>query len=204
MPSNARNNFVLRLREVDQLLEAHTALLQFHRASAAASSVTSLTGIATVVNHLVTAPGPGRPPQIQALNKAAIALLSGHLQGFITDLYGEAASHLLTGHVVSLPTVVDAAPTRGNPNSKNIKRLFATLGFNDILAGIRWQNCTNHTLRTRLNDFNELRNDIVHGTSTNVNKDVVTGYLSSLKALADRLDAKLRIEIHAIMGTFPW
>ncbi len=204
MPSNARTNFATRLQEIDQILDAHRALLQFHRANHAATIGTGLTGVASVVNHLVSNPGPGRPPQIQALNKAAIALLSGHFQGFVTDLYSEAAIHLLTGHLGNPTVAIDAAPTRGNPNTKNIKKLFSTLGFPDILDGIAWQNCTNHTLRTRLNDFNELRNDIVHGQSITVNKDVVTGYLSPWTALADRLDAKLRREIHAIKGVYPW
>jgi hypothetical protein len=153
---------------------------------------------------LVDDPGPGRPPQIQALNKAEIALLSGHLQGFVTDIYREAAGHLLTGHVPHLDTVTDAAPTKRNPNGTNIKLLFATLGFSDILDGISWQRCTNQTMRNRLQAFNELRNEIVHGTSTNVSKNEVKGYLSSWSALAQRVDAKLRREIHAVTGNYPW
>jgi hypothetical protein len=203
MPSNALTSFELRLKEIEQLLDAHTALLRFHRATAAAQQP-GLENVANAVNQLVVAPGPGRPPQIQALNKAAIALLSGHLQGFITDLYSEAASKLLTGHVSNLQSVTDAAPTRGNPNNQNITRLFATLGFNDILAGISWQKCSNETLYKRLKDFNELRNKIVHGKGIIVTKNTVTSYLSSWTALAQRLDTKLRTEIRAVTGHFPW
>src|ERR1035437_8517400 len=96
MPSNALASFELRLKEIQQLLEAHTALLRFHRATTAAGNIgAGLANIARVVEHLVSTPGPGRPPQVQALNKPAIALLSSHLQGFITDLYKEAATRLL-------------------------------------------------------------------------------------------------------------
>jgi hypothetical protein len=204
MPSDALTNFQLRLKEVEQLLAAHTALLRFYRATAAAHNAGGLANVANVVTHLVAAPGPGRPPQIQALNKAAIALLSGHLQGFITDLYREAASKLLTGHVSNLKTLTEAAPTRGNPNNDNIKWLFATLGFDDILGGISWQRCSNQTMRNRLHKFNELRNKIVHGTSININKNEVKGYLSSWTALAERLDAKLRTQINRMTGRFPW
>jgi hypothetical protein len=204
MPSNALRNFELRLDEVEQLLTAHTALLRVHRATAAAQHIGGLANVANVVNHLIAPPGPGRPPQIQALNKAAIALLSGHLQGFITDLYDETAANLLGRHVSSIQILTEAAPRRGNPNGDNIKKLFASLGFSDVLADISWQRCSNQTMRTRLKDFNELRNKIVHGTSINITKPQVTGYLSSWHALAQRLDSKLRTKINTITGTPPW
>jgi hypothetical protein len=152
----------------------------------------------------VSAPGPGRPPQIQALNKAAIALLSAHLQGFVNDLYYEAASILLAGRVADIEVLKKSAPTRGNPNNDNINKLFATLGFSDILATISWQRCSNQTLLRRMNDFNVLRNQIVHGRSINVSKHVVVGYLSSWTALAQRLDAKMRVELQRITGRAPW
>lgn len=204
MSSTALKDFKLRLSEVEQLLEAHTALLRFHRAAAAATGAGSLAAVAAVVNHLVTEPGPGRPPQIQALNKAAIALLSGHLQGFITDLYRESAAKLFGGHVSNLQTLTDAAPTRGNPNKDNITWLYATLGFDDILKGISWQRCSNEMMLKRLHEFNVLRNKIVHGTSININKSTVTGYLSSWTALAERLDEKLKAEIKKLTGVSPW
>lgn len=204
MPSNALNNFELRLKEIEQILNAHTALLRFHRAAAAANNAGGLANVASVVNHLVATPGPGRPPRIQALNKAAIALLSGHLQGFVTDLYCESASALLTGHVANLKTVTDAAPTRGNPNSDNIRKLFATLGFGDVLDGMCWRNCSNQSAHKRLRDFNELRNKIVHGASIKVAKYQVTSYRRSWSALANWLDEKLRSEIEATTGNSPW
>jgi hypothetical protein len=203
MPSHALTSFITRLGEIDQLLSAHDALLRFHRAQTAALTP-GLASVATAVNHLVASPGPGRPPPIQALNKAGIALLSGHLQGFLTDLHSEAAGHLFAGHVASIPTMVAAAPTRGNPNRENISRLFATVGFNDILHGISWQRCSNSTLYSRLEAFNRLRNRIVHGSSVSVSKSTVKGYLSSWTALANRLDAKLRNEIRTITGHHPW
>jgi hypothetical protein len=203
MPSNAHNNLIIRLGEIDQLLKAHDALLRFHRAHAAAQ-IPGLASVAIAVNHLVDTPGPGRPPPLQALNKAGIALLSGHLQGFLTDLHGEAAGHLFAGHLASVPTMVGTAPTRGNPNRENINRLFATLGFADILDGISWQRCSNATLYSRLEAFNRLRNRIVHGSSGSVSKSTVEGYLSSRTALANRLDAKLQSEIWTLTGNNPW
>jgi hypothetical protein len=205
MPSNSLTQFQTRLEEVGQLLEAHTALVRLQRAIHALANVGgNLANIAGVINHLVTNPGPGRPRQVQALNKAAVALLSGHLQGFVKDIYEESAHALLGGHVRDVTVATNAAPTAGNPNTRNIKKLFSTLGFDEILNGISWQKCSNQTLLKRLNDFNELRNDIVHGESMNVKKATVTSYLSSWRALAVRLDRKLRTEIHAVNGTYPW
>jgi hypothetical protein len=205
MPSNAVSNFGIRLGEIEQLLEAHTALIRLQRADdALQAGGTSLANIAAVVSHLVTDPGPGRPKQVQALNKAAIALLSGHLQGFIADIYGEAAEALLDGRVKSVAAFIKAAPTRGNPNLENITKLFATLGFEDILAGMSWQGFSNQRLKSRLADFNKLRNEIVHGKSTSVTKDLVNSYLDSWIVFADRLDQRLRSNIRAITGDYPW
>jgi RiboL-PSP-HEPN len=156
------------------------------------------------VQTLVSAPGKGRPPEVHALNSSAIALLSGHLQGFITDLYEEAARHLLTPHVLDVNAVVERTKRIGNPNAQNIQNLFASIGFTDVLDGISWQRIDNKAMRAKLRAFNELRNGIVHGKSTSVHKKQVALYMSAWWNLAERLDTKVGKVIGKLIGKDPW
>jgi hypothetical protein len=118
-----------------------------------------------VIKHLVTEPGAGRRREVHALNNAGIALLSGHLQGFIADIFKESAAALLAGHVQSVDAVTEAAHTRGNPNPQNIMNMFNTLGFKDIFDGLSWRKMSTTALKKKLQDFNTLRNQIVPGPS---------------------------------------
>lgn len=73
-------------------MDAHGALIRLRRAEEAhAQAAGDMTQIGAVIEALVSSPSAGRPPQVQALNSAAITLLSGHLQGFISELFEEAA-----------------------------------------------------------------------------------------------------------------
>jgi len=202
--SNALKNFVDRLQEVQQLLDAHTALVQLKKAQALANSGTGMSQVLGVIQALVSAPGKGRPPEVQALNAGAIALLSAHLQGFVTDLFQEAARHLLTGHVPDVDALLDAANTRGNPNENNIRRLFASIGFSDVLLGVSWQKVGNKAVRTKLRSFNELRNRIVHGKSEKVHKKQVAIYMSVWRNFAGKLDDRVGSEIVKKTGKAPW
>ena len=203
MPSNALTNFEERLKEVQQLVDAHRALVQLKKAQTLAVGG-GLVQVAGVIQALVSAPGKGRPPEVQALNAAAIALLSAHLQGFVTDLFQETARHLLTGHVPDVEALIDGANTRGNPNEQNIRRLFASIGFTDVLVGLSWQKVGNKAMRTKLRTFNELRNRIVHGKSEKVHKKQVAVFTSVWRNFAGRLDEKLRKEIAKKIGKTPW
>ncbi len=125
MPSGALQNLEARLKEIDQLLTAHAALTRLRRAELAIGRAGGgLKAVAEAVNLLVTPPTRGRPGQVEALNKASVALLSAHLQGFIEDLFEEAAGKLLAGKVPDVQTLVSNARLRGNPTSENITRLF--------------------------------------------------------------------------------
>jgi len=163
-----------------------------------------LKAVAEAVNLLVTPPTRGRPGQVEALNKASVALLSAHLQGFIEDLFEEAAGKLLAGKVPDVQTLVSNARLRGNPTSENITRLFATAGFPDVLDGISWQKCTNATVRSRLKGLNELRNRIVHGGTETVGKWQVDHFKAFVENLAIRLDRKVATVVRSVTGVAPW
>lgn len=205
MTSQALADFKERTKEVDQLLEAHAALTRLRKAERALTSQSqTLQNVADVIQHLVSQPGPGRPQEVHALNNAAIALLSAHLQGFVNDIFEEAASKVLDGKVLDVPSVIKAANTRGNPNEQNITRLFESIGFPDVLEGIAWRNMSNKRLRSNLRTFNELRNRIVHSSSERVHKSRVANYLRVLTNFAEHLDRKLRLDIRELAGRHPW
>jgi hypothetical protein len=205
MPSTALQNLEDRLKEIDQLITAHGALTRLRRAELAIGRAGGgLQAVAAAVNLLVTPPTRGRPGQVEALNKASIALLSAHLQGFIEDLFEEAAAKLLTGKVPDVQALVSNARLRGNPTADNIVRLFATAGFPDVLDGIRWQKCSNAAVRSRLKALNELRNRIVHGGTEAVGKSQVEQFKAFVQNLAERLDTKVATTVRSVTGVAPW
>lgn len=205
MASRALQDFETRITEVQQIIDAHEALTRLRNAEGALrAGGQALGNVAHVINHLVTQPGRGRRREVHALNNAGIALLSGHLQGFIVDLYKEAAEALLNGNVQSVDAVVDAANTRGNPNPQNIIKMFKTLGFEDVFSGVSWQRMSTQALKRKLTNFNEQRNRIVHGVNERVQKQTLVNYLQVFQSFATRLDARLRAEIQQMTGTHPW
>lgn len=205
MPSQALKDFKNRTQEVRQLLDAHGALTRLRRAEGALQSGgQSLRNVGNVVIHLVSTPGRGRPAEVHALNSAGIALLSAHLQGFIVDLFKEVTLACLDGKVRDVGALQSAANTRGNPNWSNITKLFRAAGFPDILSNISWQRMSNEKLRQKLESFNKLRNEIVHGTSARVRKAVVSNYLKVLTTFAEHLDNTLRREVRKVTRRFPW
>lgn len=205
MKSQSLRSFEERLKEIDQLIEAHNALTRLRRAEARLQSGGQhLRNVAHVVEDLVSDPGPGRPQQVHALNSAAIALLSGHLQGYIVDVFQETAQAILRDKVKDVEALIDAAQMRGNPNERNIRSLFKAVGFHDIFDGISWQRMSTESLKKNINDFNELRNRVVHGSSESVRKQVVSNYKRVSLNFATHLDEKLRAEIRALTGAYPW
>ena len=196
MTSQALQDFQDRLAEVEQLVEAHGAMVRLRKAERLLrDGGQELSNIGRVIDALVAAPGPGRPYQVQALNSAAIALLSGHLQGYICEVFEETARALLAAHVVDVDVVIESAPTKGNPNEQNINMLFGTIGFPKILADISWRRMGNDALRKKLREFNELRNRVVHGQSETVSKAKVENYVSVWRNFAQRFDRKVAREM---------
>lgn len=205
MPSQALIDFRDRLSEIQQLLDAHAALTRLKNAEAALNAGNqTLQDVAQVIQHLVSAPRPGRPREVQALNSAGIALLSAHLQGYFCDLFDEVTFATLHGKVSKLDAVIGAANKKGNPNEYNITKLFNAIGYANLLDGISWQRMNNKQMKAKLRAFNELRNKIVHGSRATVKKSVLNNYLAVLGTLAEKVDQKLRREVQRLTGTAPW
>lgn len=152
MASKALAKLNQRLKDIDQLLEAHSALTKFKRAEQAAKNAGGdLSKIAAAVSALVTAPGQGRPGEVGAINRAAFVLLTAHFQGFVDDLHLEAATVLLTGKVADVNKLVKLVrPRIGNPHTDVIERMFSGLGIHDVMSQINWQKCSNKQVKDRL------------------------------------------------------
>jgi hypothetical protein len=206
MGSQALSKLNTRLGEIELLLQAHEALVKLRKAESGLSDpdAVSLKDALRYLQNLVDDVGPGRPPEVQAVNKAAVALLSAHLQGYLVDVHRECAHALLRSKVESVDAIIDEAPTSGNPNVDNITRLFASIGFPKVLDGVSWNRMSNDSVRKRLRELNELRNRIVHGAQESVQKATVKNYLGFVNQLTAKLDSKLGARTGKLTGSPPW
>lgn len=206
MPSQALLDLQERLKDIDQLLQAHAALTKFHRAEKAAKKTGGALGnLAEVVKVLVNKPGKGKPAEVAAINRGAFVMLLSHFQGFVDDLHKEAAQHILAGKVTSVTDIVDLVrPRNANPHVDIIERMFCGIGVYEIMKGIKWKNCENQKVKTRLKKYIEERNNIAHGKRPQIHKTKVIQFLDYIHLLAESLDAKACAGIHTATGTKPW
>jgi len=143
--------------------------------------------------------------QVDALNRAAIVLLSAHLQGYIEDLHAEAANYLFSSTVRDLNALITEAQGKfSNPHAYRIEQLFCSLGLRKILEELRRQRASNSRIRTRLSKYIEMRNRIAHGSQETIPKKKVQGFKHFVELFADRFDAKVRTVIKDLTGRTPW
>lgn len=206
MASKAYENLGSRMKDIEQLLEAHTALTQFKRAEKAAEAAGgNLAKLSEVIDRLVTKPGPGRRTEVDALNRAAMVLLSAHLQGYIEDLFSEAARVMLDDAVSDVDVLIEQALSGfTNPHAFRIDRLFASLGLPKITDGLSWQKASNQTVKRRLTDYIQIRNSIAHGGQEAITKPKVMGFKRFVEVFARNLDAKVGNEVKQTVGKMPW
>jgi hypothetical protein len=164
-----------------------------------------LANLAAAVGELGRPPRAGRPPNIDAIHRASIVLMSAHLEGYIEDVYEEAANILLAGKVRDLGALVaDAQFWFQNPKARKVESLFRTIGLSKILDGVSWRRSNNKSVRKRLDGFVDLRNDIAHGNEPTVRKRTVIYYEQFTLLLARNLDNKVSTEIQSLTGQSPW
>lgn len=206
MPSNARANLNMRLGDVDQLLNAHTAITKFKNAEAAARSLTGgLAQAANVFNALVTDPGRGKPKEVDALNRAAYVLLTAHFQGFVDDLHKEVGLKIIGTNAASPEDVVKLlGNNRANPHVNVINKMFASLGIYDVMDQISWRNCNNDSVKKRLTGALETRNKVAHGARERISKANVMQLKDFVVLLADALDTQVRTKAQQRLGSSPW
>jgi hypothetical protein len=113
----------------------------------------------------------GAPPVVNgyreggSLNRSCIVMLSALIQGFVEDVFIAASTRVLRNlaNADALKKYRTTFSRWGNPNPENLVALFARIGIEDVWDGLSWRNCANLTVRARLRNLNQLRNDIAHG-----------------------------------------
>jgi hypothetical protein len=206
MSSNALASLDDRLKDIEQLLTAHEVLTKMQRADAAQKrGPRDLSALPEIIAALVTKPGRGRRREVEALNRASIVLLCAHLQGYVEELFGEAAEALLGSTVQDVKALVEEATSRfSNPHAYRIDRLFASIGLPRVTQGLAWQNCENETVKRKLTTYIELRNEIAHGKQITVRKAKVDGFQGFVEHFSDKLDAGVEQRIFDLVGRMPW
>lgn len=111
---------------------------------------------------------------------------------------------MLDGKVTDIEALIQVAPTHGNPNERNINRLFEAIGFPKVIDGLSWSRMGNDALRRKLRDFNELRNRVAHGVGETVTKSRVENFMNVWDSLAKHLDRKIGRAIRNRIGESPW
>lgn len=207
MTSEALVNLDTRLKDVDQLLKAHEAITKFNLAASVANSDrgNQLVKAAEVLTALVSQPGPGRPREVDALNRAAFVLSTAHFQGFVEDIHQELGHIMLEGRASNPAAIIKLVrPGRSNPHVTIIDQMFAGIGIYDLMSSISWQRCPNKTVKSRLTKYLETRNKIAHGSKESITKNRVTELKRFIEILARQIDSKAAYKAEAILGRAPW
>ena len=203
MPSAARINLDNRFLDIEQLANAHKAIVQISKANRLAT--TTATSPTAALNALVTNPGRGRPRQVDAINRAAFILCLSHFQGYIDELHTEAGLIVLNGRASNPAKTIElVGNNRSNPHVDVINKMFAGIGVYELMESISWQRCSNETVKARLKSYLVTRNSIAHGTRSKITKAQVQKVKKFLLLLCDNIDNAVKLKAQAITGQAPW
>jgi hypothetical protein len=143
---------------------------------------------------------PGRRYDVEGLNRAAVVMLCGHLEGYVEDLMREA--------LAKLDQRIDASPLLAgfhNPWPDRIDQLFVFIGMSRPCRSISWQRAGNKAVRDNLEDLVATRNRIAHGaTGVAVRRSDVTRYRRYVEGFASRFDVLVRAHLRTLTGAQPW
>ena len=203
--SKALDSLDVRMEDVQLLLDSHKQATQRSQLDKQLTEARNIEDAFEALRAIVRQPGRGRPPALGALNRAAIVLLCAHLQGYFEDAYDEAADFLLGSKVKDLEVLKKSVKSGfGNPHSKVVDALFASLGLPRMTAGIDWPKFTNKQVKARLRGFIQLRNKIAHGERVAVRRRDVTETKAFVERLAGKFDERLFEVMHDVTKQEPW
>ena len=195
----ALKNLEIRIKDIDLLLEAQDKLMIFSKAQDKISKlennkqgiVNYMQELTDVINIFSNPVGQGRPlVDAEAINKAGYILCVSHFQGFIDELFKEIAKKIISQKVNSGDEEVEKiikslSETKYNPRVDVINKLFATIGFYNIVDEINWQNMSNNTVKDKIKNMIEIRNKIAHGSAVIINNKPKRIDKSEVKKLKD-------------------
>ena len=180
MSSQARLELNTRLKDVDELIAAHTA---------------------------VTGGGRGRPAKRQgaAITRAGVVLLSAATEAFVEDLFEDAAAQIFAGMPpAELDKLFKNTSRRlNNADVHKTEMLYFNLGMPWALHGIKWKKFRNDTLLLELNRLIETRGSIAHGRGGTVGLHTLRRWKNMVEMLAPRLEAKVADHVEIITGQRP-
>lgn len=175
MPSHSLHALADRLRDVDDLMDAHA--------------------------HVQVAHAPHDPDyELDGMNRAAVLMLSAHFEGFLEELMRESlaaidpqldADPLLRGF--------------GNPWPNRIDELFSFLGMRRPSHGICWEEAPSSHVRDRLEQLVRIRNQVAHGQiDIAVARRDVTSLRGYVEGFARGMDAAVHAHLTTLTGAEPW
>lgn len=140
---------------------------------------------------------PGAPQKIgglrigQALNRSWVVMMSAMLQAYVEEVFLKSSNvrsrcNKDTTSVTSRPKI----DHWGNPNVVNVNRLFVQLCVPNVLTGLSWPKCDNETVSIKLNEINQIRNQIAHGKrSITIDKVQISLTLKRVEGLRNFCEA---------------
>lgn len=175
MASRSLHALADRLRDVDELMDAHA--------------------------HVQVAHAPADPTyELDGMNRAAILMLSAHFEGYLEELMRESleaidpqldADPLLRGF--------------GNPWPNRIDELFSFLGMRQPSHEICWEEATSSHVRGRLEHLVRIRNQVAHGQiDVSVAKADVTTLRTYVERFSRGMDGAVHAHLVTLTGREPW
>lgn len=180
MPSQALLELKTRLKDVDELISAHTA---------------------------VTGGGRGRPVMRQgaAITRAGVVLLSAATEAFVEDLFEEAAKLIFD----IMPDddleklFKNTSKKLNNADVHKTELLYFNLGMPWALRGINWRKFSNETLRKELNKLIETRGSIAHGRGQTVGLRTLRRWKNMIEMFAPNFEIKVADYVSNATGLRP-
>lgn len=137
----------------------------------------------------------------ESLNRSCFVMVSALLQGYVEDVFIDVSRNVLPNLAddLAIASYRRTFARWGNPSTENIGRLFGRIGVADVLAGLSWRNCSNRTVRSRLDSLNQIRNAIAHGRQeVRVDGEPIALSLARAAGYRDFIGAFAeRFEVHA-------
>lgn len=180
MPSSSRDELNVRLKDVAELIHAHTT---------------------------VTGGGPGKPAQRQgaAITRAGVVLLAACMEAYVEDLYEEAAAMIF--HAMTADErkrlFENTSKRLNNADVHKTEMLFFNIGLPWALSTVSWQKFSNETFKKALNKLVETRNQIAHGKQPSVTLPTLRRWRTMVENYSRSLDHVVANHIQQVTGNNP-
>jgi hypothetical protein len=101
-----------------------------------------------------------------SINRSCIVMLSALLQSHVEDVFKDSARRAfprLDDDADAFEAYWKQMKNWGNPSGDNIKNLYLKLGVPNVLETLSWRGLSSSSVIKKLNDLNQIRNQIAHG-----------------------------------------